>query len=893
MNLVERQFLDTKSINSMLNVKFKIIVVGSYRKNAVNSIREQLYTNYSVDEIDIYEEWDEMDKKLISNAVCNCVEEYVLFLNGGDCLTKNALLEYARDLAENKKDILYADEGVWSDREKKHMNYIIKPKAEPIAYLQNMYIGSAVVFKTNAIKFLIDDLVAEDFDSMIVELFYKVLINRGNVANIPLILSIKQHRPRNVYYNSVSQLYLTRAIEANKLKWQGVVSKAKSYNIYGFELQDEKVIDCEFLIFSISIHDTIQLLSQVRISYSKEHIVIIASEKDFSVLEKKCKEYGICNVEFIEKANNMKESINRAQKRFVHENQLVMNDSVRWLNRMNVETLKQCFFKKEVGIATPQIATEGENPLMVYGGDDIDSLALTGNYYKGRSQGIQSEYDLQWINRRVTSINEYVFLIRKEIWKDVLPLDESIKTCRHLAIELSLKCVQKGIICEYSAQSCFWVKEEIVNYYTGKSVTGKNGWESEPRLSGCYMHWLREYADIIKRKKNIPYALQSYKPYLKDGFKAYFPQKIESDKLYKKNIKRVLVFTHELSLTGAPIVLVHAVTELKKMGYLPLVVSPIDGPLKHEYELLQVPVIIEPRLYENYEYIHVAYDFDFVIACTICLWQVVEQLGKTDIPVLWWIHDSEMGYRNYLKYVLPDSMPKNIHIYAGGDYAQRVLKKYRPKYDVNILLYGLEDFSLDTREKVKKTEWNLPEDMIVFANIAQIISRKGQDVLVSAIRKLPEQVLKKCAFVFVGGVVDRKIYNQIIQLCNDYPQNVRYIKQISHSKLKEFYRAVDALICSSTDDPLPAFIAEGMMMSDLCICSRNTAFNSIIENDISGYLFESGDSDELMRCICSAVDKKGKMVEIGKNARKKFADTFGLDVFRKNLGTVIRYILDC
>lgn len=889
MNLADRQLLDTKDVNEPLNISFNIVVLGEHRKNAINSIREQLYTNYIIKEINIYEEWDENDKKIIANVIKNSEEDYVIFLNGEDRLTSNALLEYARKLSYVRSDVVYADEGVWTNSRRKDMNYVVKPKAEPIAYFQNMFVGRAVVFNTNAIKTLLDDIESYDFDSMMIELFYKVLINKGSIENIPLILCVKQYRPRCLDNERSLEKHLRNAIAVNEPEWIGVLSKAKSYNPYAWELQSNRLVECDFVVFSSNVEDTIQLLSQIRISYSNEHVVVVAKEEYFEGIRQNCTKYGISNVKFIEARSCINSTLEAAKESFLCDNQIVICDTVKWLNRMNVETLKQCFYKGNVKLAIPQIATEGDNPKMIYGGDDIDSLSLTGNYYKGRVQGIEREYDLQWTNRRVVSINEYVFLIRKDTWDELLPINDSIKTFRHLAIELSLKCIKHDILCEYSAQSCFWVKSEVENYYSGKSKDNKNGWESEPRLSGCYIHWLKEYGEFIGKIKSIPYGLQSYKPYIKENFKTYFLENFNNTNYNSElqNLKRVLVFTHELSLTGAPIVLVQAVSELVRMGYLPLVVSPVDGPLKREYGEMNVPVIIEPRLYENYEYIHVAYDFDFVFACTICLWQVVEQLGKTEIPVLWWIHDSEMGYKDYLRYVLPDDMPSNIHIYAGGDYAQRVIKKYRPRYNVDILLYGLEDFALDLPIKREGSRGNLPNDKIVFANIAQIISRKGQDIMVSAIRKLPDYVIKKSFFVFVGGVVDRKIYNQIIELCNEYPQSVKYIKQISHSELKQFYREVDALICSSIDDPLPAFIAEGMMMSDVCICSRNTAFNSIIESGVSGYLFESGNVDELAKCICNVVMEREKMASIKENARKVFVNTFSLDVFRKELEIVL------
>lgn len=281
---------------------------------------------------------------------------------------------------------------------------------------------------------------------------------------------------------------------------------------------------------------------------------------------------------------------------------------------------------------------------------------------------------------------------------------------------------------------------------------------------------------------------------------------------------------------------------------------------------------------------------DFVIVCTVCLWQIVKVLGQTDIPVLWWVHDSRMGYVDYLRYVLPETIGDNIHLYCGGSYAQKVMLEYRPNYCSKILLYGLQDFSNQTGNKIKREDWDLAEDKIVFANIGQIISRKGQDVLLAAIEKLPDELLHKSIFVFVGCVIDRNIYNQIINLRKQYPETIHYIKQIDHSDLKQFYCATDCLVCSSIDDPLPAFIAEGLMMSRVCICSDQTAFLGLIEDGINGFLFESGNAQMLSEKITQVIKRKDQLEMMKKNARKLYEDTFTRKKFEQNFQQVIKEI---
>ena len=52
---------------------------------------------------------------------------------------------------------------------------------------------------------------------------------------------------------------------------------------------------------------------------------------------------------------------------------------------------------------------------------------------------------------------------------------------------------------------------------------------------------------------------------------------------YKKKGVKIAAVTHELTLTGAPLVLLDAVKALRSLGYNVFVISPKDGTLRQQY----------------------------------------------------------------------------------------------------------------------------------------------------------------------------------------------------------------------------------------------------------------------------------------------------------------------
>ena len=92
MNLIERQLLETKEVTKYYTSSFCVVVLGQYRKDAVKSVENQMYSNHNVVELDIYEKWNENDKNLLCDTIKNVEQDYLIFLKGHDTLTSNALL---------------------------------------------------------------------------------------------------------------------------------------------------------------------------------------------------------------------------------------------------------------------------------------------------------------------------------------------------------------------------------------------------------------------------------------------------------------------------------------------------------------------------------------------------------------------------------------------------------------------------------------------------------------------------------------------------------------------------------------------------------------------------------------------------------------------------------
>lgn len=396
-----------------------------------------------------------------------------------------------------------------------------------------------------------------------------------------------------------------------------------------------------------------------------------------------------------------------------------------------------------------------------------------------------------------------------------------------------------------------------------------------PASDGFFQMLFRRKAHfLLDSRCPAPLRSQMRQNILK-GIQCFFPSEMPE---FDPKRKKILLLTHELSLTGAPVVLTHTLPILKEAGWQIVAVSPCDGVLKEAFLKEQVPVLVLGNMDQNEDWLHLAADFDLILVNTVVPFRQIQQLEALDIPVLWWLHDAKSGYENYLRHVLPETLGRNIHTYSVSRYADDAVHTYRPQYETGLLLYGLKDKaaqlspapSMDTQGRK------------LFVSVGTVIPRKGQDILVQAIRLLPAKIREQCLFLFIGKPLDPDIFRHITALEADFPDSVHHVDSIPHEDIFALYRQADAVICSSRDDPMPTFMAETMMMSGVCICSENTGMAGILQDGVNGFLYPNDDPQALARCIRSVYELQD-LTPIRRNARTLFEEVFTMEIFQKNL----------
>lgn len=353
----------------------------------------------------------------------------------------------------------------------------------------------------------------------------------------------------------------------------------------------------------------------------------------------------------------------------------------------------------------------------------------------------------------------------------------------------------------------------------------------------------------------------------------------------------VLLVSHELNLTGAPVALEYLAESLGRKGYFPIVISWHDGKLRAHLTEHGITAAVYEPLYQSDLVAMSAHLFAFIVVCTNVGAPLVTALNGGDVPVLWWIHEAVASYHQGAVNAMPETLGDNVRVYCVGGYAEMALKRYFPAYEPRQLLYYVQDFAGQGRER---KPFDLPnaKGKRVFALVGMQEERKGQDVLVQAVRMLPEQLLKECLFVFVGRTYYEPIEKMVDALCRSFPENALHIQEIDREEMFSFYDQIDCLICTSKDDPMPIVVTEAMVMGKAIICSENCGSAGILEQVDGGLIYRDNDPAALAGCIQDVCGRTGEELRLmGQRARQAYERFFSREVFDRNVDAVCSDVL--
>ena len=347
---------------------------------------------------------------------------------------------------------------------------------------------------------------------------------------------------------------------------------------------------------------------------------------------------------------------------------------------------------------------------------------------------------------------------------------------------------------------------------------------------------------------------------------------------------RILFITHQLSRTGAPIVLLDMIKLCKRERADIDVITMMDGELGEQLHNMGIDYKIMERFYPEKERLLSEWSrYNLVVANTIVTYEVIHVLNGSKIPVIWWLHEGRQ-YFEYFASVIPHfgTIGSNIHTYAVSPYVKSVIKDIY-KCDVPMMHFAVYGYEGEADKHYARKR-----DVVKFLTAGTFSKIKGQDVLAAAIRMLPDEYMKKAEFSFCGNeaAVDEEVYTSVCELEKDY-NNVHMLHQLTRQQTISCMEDADCLIVPSRIEPLSAVAIEMMMTGGTVLCTDVCGIAYYVEDGENGYVTSSDDPQRLAESIIRVIDDYDNWEHIGKIGHQTYMKHFSREAVEPDIVRIV------
>ncbi|MGW8142776.1 MAG: glycosyltransferase [Anaerolineales bacterium] len=353
--------------------------------------------------------------------------------------------------------------------------------------------------------------------------------------------------------------------------------------------------------------------------------------------------------------------------------------------------------------------------------------------------------------------------------------------------------------------------------------------------------------------------------------------------------KKLLIISHELSLTGAPLTLADLARYLSAHGFGITVLSPIEGPLEEKFGEIGAEVIINPMILRDArELLRYITSCDLLLANTILAWRAIYTAKAIAKPSIWWIHESQFGLDYAAQYPRVEGAFQAADVIGFPTSATSDLyTSFTDGTRVEVLRPGLDTSKLSPNYPLTSGEGNGKRMRLI--NVASYEPRKGQDILVKSLDQLPEGYEIDC--YLIGRKLDWWFSQKLFFLANRR-QNIHILGELPNEKVLEHMRSADVFVLPSRDEALPMTLLEAMYYSKAIIASRSGGIPEIIEHGENGLIFEVEDYQQLSDHIKRLYDDRNYRHQIGMKGNEKLTTELTFEVQGKKWMEIINHLLE-
>ena len=165
---------------------------------------------------------------------------------------------------------------------------------------------------------------------------------------------------------------------------------------------------------------------------------------------------------------------------------------------------------------------------------------------------------------------------------------------------------------------------------------------------------------------------------------------------------------------------------------------------------------------------------------------------------------------------------------------------------------------------------------------------KAPDLLLNAWINIRQDLRQSTQLLFIGSIISDyfEVSKELVAAMKKTINDLNLIEDVVFTEkvldIEKYYKASDIFVLPSKREGLPNALLEAMSSGIACIASKIPGVTDyLIEDSVSGFLFDQGDSAALAGCLDRVLTQEAAAVSAGLNARLRILDNFSMDRISK------------
>jgi glycosyltransferase involved in cell wall biosynthesis len=179
-------------------------------------------------------------------------------------------------------------------------------------------------------------------------------------------------------------------------------------------------------------------------------------------------------------------------------------------------------------------------------------------------------------------------------------------------------------------------------------------------------------------------------------------------------------------------------------------------------------------------------------------------------------------------------------------------------------------------------------DPVILLTVGRAVEKKGHDVLIDALAKLPQELAWRWVHIG-GGALLEKLQNQALAL--GISDRIEWKGSQPQESVLQCYRDADLFVLASRvardgdRDGLPNVLQEAQSQELACIASSVSAVPELIRDNVNGRLVSPDDPEALTSALVALIADPKRRHMMGKAGRRIIEDRFSCDAGLARLAT--------